>query len=57
VKFFKIVFTILGIIFTINIIQSAVEYNIRQSVYACEEVTKADPIDVQKICERRWRRK
>ena len=56
-KFFKIVFTILGIIFTINIIQTTVQYNIKDSVYACEEVTKTDPIDVQKICNRRWRRK
>jgi F0F1-type ATP synthase assembly protein I len=55
--FFKIVFTILGIIFTINIIQTVVEYNIRGSVYACEDVTKQDPIDVQKICSRRWKRK
>jgi len=57
VRFFQIVFTILGIIFTINIIQNAILYNSRQPVYACEEVTKADPIDVQKICDRRWRRK
>ena len=56
-RFFKIVFTILGIIFTINIIQTTVQYNIRQSIYACEEVSKADPVDVQKICSRRWRRK
>ena len=54
--FFKVCFTILGIIFTINIIQTTVLYNIRQGVYGCEEVTKADPIDVQKICNRRWRR-
>jgi len=57
VRFFQIAFTILGIIFTINIIQNAILYNSRQPVYACEEVTKADPIDVQKICSRRWRRK
>jgi len=57
VRFFQIAFTILGIIFTINIIQTTVQYNIKDSVYACEEVTKADPIDVQKICNRRWRRK
>jgi hypothetical protein len=55
--FFKIVFTILGIIFTINIIQTVVEYNIRSSIYVCEDVTKQDPVDVQKICERRWKRK
>ena len=56
-RFFKIVFTILGIIFIMNVIHSLVQYNIRQSVYVCEEVTKQDPIDVQKICNRRWRRK
>lgn len=55
--FFRICFTILGIIFTINIIQTTVQYNIKDPVYACEEVTKTDPIDVQKICNRRWRRK
>lgn len=55
--FFRIVFTILGIIFTINIIQTVIQYNIKGSVYACEEVTTQDPIDVQKMCERRWKRK
>jgi len=55
--FFKIAFTILGIIFTINLGSALVEYSLRSSVYACEEVTAQDPIDVQKICNRRWRRK
>jgi hypothetical protein len=55
--FFRIVFTILGLIFTINIIQAVIQYNIRGSVYSCEDVTKQDPIDVQKICDRRWRRR
>lgn len=55
-RFFKVVFTILAIIFTMNIIQNVVLYNIRQPVYACEEVTKQDPIDVQNICKRKWRR-
>jgi len=55
--FFKIVFTILGIIFTINLAEVGMQKYLREPVYACEEVTKADPIDVQKICNRRWRRK
>jgi len=56
-RFFKVIFTILGIIFTINLADVLVQHNIRQSVYACEEVTDQDPIDVQKMCNRRWRRK
>jgi len=56
-KFFKVIFTILGIIFTINLADVLVQHNIRQSVYACEDVTDQDPIDVQKMCNRRWRRK
>lgn len=55
--FFRIVFTILGLIFTINIIQTVIQYNTRDSVYVCEDVTKQDPIDVQKICEKKWRRR
>lgn len=55
--FFKIVFTILWLIFTINIIQVIVEYNIREPIYRCDEVTKQDPKDVQKICNRRWKRR
>jgi hypothetical protein len=54
--FFKIVFTILGIIFTINLAEVGVQQYLKEPVYACEEVTKADPIDVQKICNRRWKR-
>ena len=56
--FFKIVFTILGIIFTINLANIAIEFYITQkTVYACEEVTKDDPIKVQQICNKKWRRK
>ena len=55
--FFRVVFTILGIIFTINIIQTVIEYNIKAGVYACEDVAKQDPIDVQKMCERKWKRR
>ena len=56
-RFFKIVFTILGIIFTINLADVVVEQSIREPVYACDEVTEQDPINVQKICNKRWRRK
>lgn len=55
--FFRICFTILGIIFTINLAEVGIQIAIKDSVYACEEVTKADPIDVQKICNRKWKRK
>ena len=29
---------------------------VKPKVYACSEVTKADPEDVQKICNKAWRR-
>jgi hypothetical protein len=57
VTFFKIVFTILAIIFTINLGDTLVQQSLQEGVYACEEVTKTDPINVQKICDRRWKRK
>ena len=56
-RFFKIVFTILGIIFTINLADALMGLYLKEGVYACEEVTKNDPVRVQQICERRWRRK
>jgi hypothetical protein len=56
VTFFKIVFTILVLVFTINLADTLVQQSLRESVYACEEVTKADPVDVQKMCNRRWRK-
>ena len=55
--FFRVCFTILGIIFTINLAEVGMQQYLKNPVYACEEVTKADPIDVQKICNRRWRRR
>jgi len=55
--FFRVVFTILAVIFTINMIQTVMLYNARGDVYSCEEVTKQDPIDVQKMCERKWKRR
>lgn len=56
--FFKIIFTILGIIFTINLANTLMDWYVKEkNIYACEEVTKDDPIKVQQICERRWRRK
>lgn len=56
-RFFQIVFTILGIIFTINLAEVGMQQYLREPVYACEEVNKADPVSVQKICNKRWRRK
>jgi hypothetical protein len=56
-RFFKIVFVTLGIVFVINLAELSMQLYLKEPVYACEEVTKADPVSVQKICNRRWRRK
>jgi hypothetical protein len=49
-RFFKIVGVALGAIALFNLMQIAVELSMRQGVYACSEVTKSDPLDVQKLC-------
>ena len=36
-----------------NLIHTGVAMYIPQPIYACSEVTKQDPPDVQKICARR----
>jgi len=55
--FFRIVFVVLAVVFIMNAIDVSVQFYLKDTVYACEEVTKADPVNVQKICNRRWRRK
>jgi len=55
--FFKIVGAILFFILAVNLIDVSVGFALLSKVYACSEVEKGDPINVQKICNRRniWR--
>jgi hypothetical protein len=50
--FFKIAGVALGVIALLNIIQVSVELAMRDGVYACSDLRKYDPIDVQKKCRR-----
>ena len=50
--FFKFVFFTLFVIAFFNGVQMAVEYELRPIVYRCEEVSTADPINVQKKCKK-----
>jgi hypothetical protein len=52
-RFFKIVGASLFVIAIFNLIDTSSQMAMRQDVYACSEVTKKDPIDVQKMCNRR----
>jgi hypothetical protein len=51
-RFFKIIGVILLAIAGLNLLQIAIEFAIRKNVYSCYEVTKNDPIEVQKKCGR-----
>jgi hypothetical protein len=51
-RFFYVVGIVLGAIALLNIIQISVEYAIKDSVYACSELSKYAPLDVQKKCRR-----
>jgi len=51
-RFFYAVGIVLGAIALLNIIQISVEYAIRESVYACSELSKYAPLDVQKKCRK-----
>ena len=50
--FFKLVFTTLAAILLLNLIQVAVEMSLRDSVYACSDLGKYVPLEVQKKCRR-----
>jgi len=52
-RFFKIVGVSLFLIAIFNLIDTSSQIGMQEGVYACSEVTKKDPIDVQKICNRR----
>ena len=54
--FFKFVFVVLGLIFVVNLFHAYIEIYLKSPVYACSEVTKQDPINVQQICKKAWRR-
>lgn len=51
-RFFQIAGLTLAVIAVLNFIQTSVELAIRDKVYACSEVTKTDPFNVQKKCGR-----
>jgi hypothetical protein len=51
--FFKIAGVTLIAIAVFNLIDTSVQMNIQDPVYACSELTKKDPIDVKKICDRK----
>lgn len=52
-KFFGVVGFTLFLIGFFNLMSVAMEMALREPVYACSEVTKQDPINVQKKC-RKW---
>jgi hypothetical protein len=51
--FFKIAGVCLLFIAGFNLMDVSVQMAIKEPVYACSEVVKTDPINVQKICNRR----
>lgn len=54
-RFFKIVCVALSAIALFNLIDVSVQLAIKEPVYACSEVTKNDPLDVQKLCRGKTR--
>lgn len=55
-RFFAVVGITLLVIFIVNVADVAVQLQLKDNVYACSEVTKNDPINVQQICKKAWRR-
>jgi hypothetical protein len=53
--FFQVVFFTLFLVAVVNLIKVAVDYALLPKVYACSEVTDADPIKVQMKCNK-WRK-
>ena len=51
-RFFGVVFFVLAVIFVVNLGDALVHQAMRSPVYACSEVTKNDPKDVQNICRK-----
>jgi hypothetical protein len=52
-RLFKIAGITLAVIAGINLINLSVQRAMKDPVYACSEVGKSSPFDVQKICNRR----
>jgi len=52
-RFFKITGVTLAVIAGINLINLLVQIGIQEPVYACSEIGKSSPFDVQKLCNRR----
>ena len=52
-RFFKIVGVALGAIAFFNLLQAVVDFNLREPVYACKDVTIYDPMNVRKLCKRK----
>lgn len=55
-RFFAVVGITLLVIFIVNVADVAVQLHLKDNVYACSEVTKNDPINVQQICKKAWKR-
>jgi hypothetical protein len=51
-RFFVIVGFTLFMMAFLNLVYVGVEMAMKEPVYACSEVTKKDPIDVQKKCRK-----
>jgi hypothetical protein len=51
-RFFKIAFVILAVIAAVNLFHVGILWSLSPKVYACSEVTSADPINVQLKCKR-----
>jgi hypothetical protein len=51
-KFFAIVGFTLFLIAFFNLVHVGVQIAMQEPVYACSEVTKKDPIDVQRKCKK-----
>jgi hypothetical protein len=51
-RFFLVVFVTLGVIWTFNLMDAAMSFLLLPKVYQCSEVTKQDPINVQKKCKK-----
>jgi hypothetical protein len=51
-RFFKFVGIALGAIAIVNLIPLVVEFAMKDRVYACSDIGKYAPIDVQKKCRK-----
>jgi len=50
--FFKFVFVVLGLIFVVNLFHAYIDIYLKSPVYVCSEVTKTDPVNVQRKCKK-----